>query len=142
MAKLFGTTSRRTYRAPRQRAGYSTTVKAKTRLKRWFKRGTKKLWRKTKMRIRRRWRQHQRKQQRQRATHNRQIARSRTVHPTPASTGDDTGTLPGQVKLPPPDGAIASCRRCSNEVQYNGGRGRWEHTGKGHAECFQPGARG
>jgi hypothetical protein len=40
--------------------------------------------------------------------------------------------------MPPPDGATSTCRRCSNEVAYNGGRQRWEHTGHGHYECFQP----
>jgi hypothetical protein len=154
---LFTTQSKRTYRKPRQRAGYSTTLKAKTRLKRWAKRRTKQLWRsakrrtkqlwrKTKARIRRSWKQRQHR----RAIHKRQIARNAQrfqqrhakIHAqiaTPTTSYEsDSGQLEGQVKLPPPDGAIASCRRCANEVQYSVGHGRWEHTGHGHYECFQP----
>jgi hypothetical protein len=130
---LFTTTSRRTYRAKRARTGYSTTVKAKTRLKRWAKRRTKQLWRKAKARIR----------QRPTARRNRQIARTAqqfrqhnaNIH---TQVQGASGTLPGQVKMPPPDGATSTCRRCSNDVVYNAGRGRWEHPGRGHYECFQP----
>lgn len=38
---------------------------------------------------------------------------------------------------PPVDGTISTCKiggACGNEIMYT--RGRWEHTGKGDAECF------
>lgn len=99
--------------------------------------GLKKLWRTAK--------RHIRNQRRRRASRNRQPAR--TVHSTASYQYDSNGNVTPttgtaqaaeQAKPTPPDGTLATCRRCHNKVHYNEAHGRWEHTGPGHWECFQP----
>lgn len=114
--------------------GWSHTTTAKTKVKRWIKRNTKKQWRTAKKDVRRVMRNAKREHAKRVRQHNKQAARTSTyIQPQPQPTPD---TQP-QPRTPPADGQIATCRRCSYEIAWNAGRERWEHTGKGDAACFK-----
>ena len=152
-------------RGPGSGYGWSRKTSSKTRVKRWTRKHRRKLWRKAKRATKKQWRKAKqdvrrvrRKRQRQRAAANRRAARQYQREPrarpttySPRATANPQGqqygegmdvqyvadAQPAGERPPPPDGAVGTCRRCSYEVQYSGARQRWEHTGKGNADCFR-----
>jgi hypothetical protein len=158
--KFLRTQSHKVYTRPREGPGkgWSRKTKFSTKVKRWVRKQRRKLWRKTKRAAKKQWRtakkdirRIRRKRQRQRAAANRQAARSRTYRaPKPMPQRDPrTGRFVSANQEdqapqgPPPDGAISTCelggngKGCGNEIRYSAARQRWEHTGKGNAECFK-----
>jgi hypothetical protein len=126
-------------REPQQPSqGWSTTTTFKTKIKRYVRKQRRAAWRWTKRRIKRRIRTVTRERERRVKAANRQTARNRPA-PPPRTTQHSTDQPP-QHNGPPPDGAISTCQlggACGNEIRYSTTRQRWEHTGKGNAECFR-----